>query len=113
VLGDSPDNPTYVETIPRRGYSFVAQVKFSSLPDAPPEANAVAELPSETAFSAARHLRAHIPALLRAASLLFAGMILGALLAFVWFFAQAKSQRAASVKVGAALPAHQPLRNIS
>jgi len=25
VLGDSPDEPTYVETIPRKGYSFVAE----------------------------------------------------------------------------------------
>jgi DNA-binding winged helix-turn-helix (wHTH) protein len=29
VLGDSPDEPSYVETIPRKGYSFVAKVEFS------------------------------------------------------------------------------------
>src|SRR4030088_3531791 len=32
VLGDSPGKPVYVETIPRRGYSFIASVEFSSVP---------------------------------------------------------------------------------
>src|SRR5712691_4204970 len=27
ALGDSPDNPTFIETIPRRGYRFIAPVK--------------------------------------------------------------------------------------
>jgi DNA-binding winged helix-turn-helix (wHTH) protein len=30
ILGDSPDNPLYVETIPRKGYSFVADVRYES-----------------------------------------------------------------------------------
>lgn len=29
VLGDAPENPQYIETIPRRGYSFIAHVQFS------------------------------------------------------------------------------------
>lgn len=29
VLRDSPESPTFVETIPRRGYSFVAKVQFA------------------------------------------------------------------------------------
>jgi heme/copper-type cytochrome/quinol oxidase subunit 2 len=42
--------------------------------------------------------------LLRVMSLLFAGIVLGALLAFIWFFAQAKNQRAANTpKVSASL----------
>lgn len=28
VLGDSPDHPVFVETVPRRGYSFIAKVEF-------------------------------------------------------------------------------------
>jgi DNA-binding winged helix-turn-helix (wHTH) protein len=32
VLGDSPDQPAYVETIPRKGYSFVANVEFAGAP---------------------------------------------------------------------------------
>src|SRR6266567_8939766 len=28
VLGDSPDQPAFVDTIPRKGYSFVGQVRY-------------------------------------------------------------------------------------
>ena len=30
ILGDDPENPQYIETIPRRGYRFVAEVKVST-----------------------------------------------------------------------------------
>jgi DNA-binding winged helix-turn-helix (wHTH) protein len=32
VLGDSPDRPAFVETIPRKGYSFFAKVEFVDRP---------------------------------------------------------------------------------
>jgi DNA-binding winged helix-turn-helix (wHTH) protein len=32
VLGDSPDQPAFVDTIPRKGYSFVAKVHFADRP---------------------------------------------------------------------------------
>ena len=32
VLGDSPDAPSFVETIPRKGYCFVSDVEFSDTP---------------------------------------------------------------------------------
>src|SRR5215470_7285133 len=32
VLGDSPETPAYVETIPRKGYSFLASVAFADTP---------------------------------------------------------------------------------
>ena len=35
ILSDSPDEPVFVETIPRRGYSFVAKVNFTDRPAAP------------------------------------------------------------------------------
>lgn len=34
VLGDSPDQPAFVDTIPRKGYSFVAQVEHLERPAA-------------------------------------------------------------------------------
>jgi DNA-binding winged helix-turn-helix (wHTH) protein len=34
VLGDSPDQPAFVETIPRQGYSFVAKVQYVDRPAA-------------------------------------------------------------------------------
>ena len=42
LLGDSPDQPVFVETIPRRGYSFIAGVNYVNsidralVPQAPP-----------------------------------------------------------------------------
>jgi DNA-binding winged helix-turn-helix (wHTH) protein len=38
VLGDSPEQPVFVDTIPRKGYSFVAQVEYLDQP-APQEAS--------------------------------------------------------------------------
>src|ERR1700704_720075 len=35
VLGDSPESPVYIETIPRRGYNFIAKVEFSNAPGEP------------------------------------------------------------------------------
>ena len=37
VLGDSPDQPAFVDTIPRKGYCFVAKVEYVDQPVTPPE----------------------------------------------------------------------------
>jgi DNA-binding winged helix-turn-helix (wHTH) protein len=96
VLGDSPENPAYVETIPRRGYSFVASVEFSNVPAAPSDrpAETAVESTSLAPWSAAFTSRPEVRTFLRVVSLLLAGMVLGALLAFVWFFAQGKNKNA-------------------
>jgi DNA-binding winged helix-turn-helix (wHTH) protein len=44
ILGDSPEQPAFVETIPRKGYSFVAKIEFADRPPAPP-APRTGELP--------------------------------------------------------------------
>jgi DNA-binding winged helix-turn-helix (wHTH) protein len=101
VLGDSPEGPLYIETIPRRGYCFIAPVEFAEVPNT---SGRVVERPSvdrTDVIAAAGELgikrpKNRIHVLLRMAGLVFAGMILGALLAFVWFFQQAKSQRASN-----------------
>ena len=106
VLGDSSDNPSYIETIPRRGYSFIASVEFSDVRDLPPVevGNSGAEIPTQSDARQPFWSDKQISTLLRVTSLLFAGMLLGALLAFIWFFAQAKNQRAASnVRASASL----------
>jgi len=36
VLGDSPGQPAFVDTIPRKGYSFVAKVEYFDRPVVPP-----------------------------------------------------------------------------
>ena len=35
VLGDSPDQPTFVDTIPRKGYRFVGKVRYVGQPVTP------------------------------------------------------------------------------
>jgi DNA-binding winged helix-turn-helix (wHTH) protein len=35
VLGDSPDQPAFVDTIPRKGYSFVGKVRYGDQPVTP------------------------------------------------------------------------------
>jgi DNA-binding winged helix-turn-helix (wHTH) protein len=35
VLGDSPEQPAFVETIPRKGYSFVAKIEYAERPPRP------------------------------------------------------------------------------
>jgi DNA-binding winged helix-turn-helix (wHTH) protein len=118
VLGDSPESPLYIETIPRRGYSFVAIVEFSDVPS---------EAPLEVAnnkSAEAQHASAIEPVLsdrrfyvaARVVTLLFGGMILGSLLTFAWFFSQAKYRRAsngASIRMSAAECEFQRLIGVS
>lgn len=52
ALGDSPDQPTYVETIPRQGYSFVGKVTAGWIGGIPRRENA-GILPIEVAEVAA------------------------------------------------------------
>src|SRR5713226_3229583 len=44
VLGDSSENPRFVETIPRRGYRFIAPVAGSFFPPSPDELESKQEL---------------------------------------------------------------------
>jgi eukaryotic-like serine/threonine-protein kinase len=45
ALGDSADNPSFIETVPRRGYRFVAPLERTAV-EAPPAAPVIAEPPS-------------------------------------------------------------------
>jgi DNA-binding winged helix-turn-helix (wHTH) protein len=109
VLGDSPENPRYIETLPRRGYSFIATVEFFEQRDpraAKERVGAGSEAGRPKVFPAPAWRR--LSGALRMAGLLLAGILLGALLTFVWFFAQAKDHR--SIHVGkpvAASPTQQ------
>jgi len=98
VLGDTPENPQYIETIPRRGYSFIASIQFSNTASPPPEAAILSAIPALTSLRSAAEGPVSVPhvvwpALLRIAGLLIAGMLIGALLTFVWFIAQEKGHR--------------------
>jgi DNA-binding winged helix-turn-helix (wHTH) protein len=95
VLGDSPESPRYIETMPRRGYSFVAAVEFSDRSETMP-ASASAGVKAATAARQSQRLPflQRFSAAVRMAGFLIAGILLGAVLMFVWFFAQAKNHRA-------------------
>jgi hypothetical protein len=73
-------------------------VEFSSVPGAPSAEFAKIALNAtpQAGSSGTIWSKKHVRTFLRVASLLFAGMVLGALLAFVWFFAQSRNHRAAS-----------------
>jgi len=88
VLGDSPDQPVFVDTIPRKGYSFVAKIEYLDRPA--PQQN---QEPEEESSAAAEEglSRESKSSLLRAAlsskwftagviSLVVAGMLFGAAL---------------------------------
>src|SRR6516165_861640 len=75
VLRDSPDDPRYIETLPRRGYRFVAPVTTAWPPQAEP-APSVAERVIEDPDAAGREERvAEVPAVSRAHT----GWMLGAI----------------------------------
>jgi len=48
VLGDSPDQPAFVDTIPRKGYCFVAKVEYVDQPVTPPEELSLRNTPLTT-----------------------------------------------------------------
>src|SRR3984893_6315758 len=47
LLGDSAQSPRFVQTIPRRGYRFIAQVEAATLPSTPTGKHMLVVLPFE------------------------------------------------------------------
>jgi Tol biopolymer transport system component/DNA-binding winged helix-turn-helix (wHTH) protein len=73
ALGDSADNPSFIETVPRRGYRFVAPLEGAAaetLLDLPPKAG----IPNVTPASDLKRRPAALLALLAALVLLAAGI---------------------------------------
>jgi len=95
VLGDSTDQPAFVETIPRRGYSFIARTEYSNQPLATgepgehahpaPNSEFLAEpvAPSRRAFF--QEARQSVSFVMGAVGLLIAGILLGAVAAYLAF----------------------------
>jgi DNA-binding winged helix-turn-helix (wHTH) protein len=104
VLSDTPDTPAYIETIPRRGYSFIAAVQFFDEP-LPIKAPANAGNAPRAALSPSwRQGNWWLSVLrlqstpVRLASFVLLGMLMGALLILVWKVASNKNQ--ASERLG-------------
>jgi DNA-binding winged helix-turn-helix (wHTH) protein len=105
VLGDSPDNPSYIETIPRRGYSFIAKVEFSDFSGSGPttdseqrDSETPVVVPAAETQKATAGIPYTLPTGLRAATLVLAGMIIGAVLMLLWFSTFGKKHRALDSK---------------
>jgi DNA-binding winged helix-turn-helix (wHTH) protein len=110
VLGDSPEHPRYIETLPRRGYSFIAIVEFFEQQDpreAKPRVGVATEAARLAIFPATVWQR--VSGALRMAGFLLAGILLGALLTFIWFFAQAKDHR--TIQIGKSV-ASSPMQEV-
>jgi TolB-like protein/DNA-binding winged helix-turn-helix (wHTH) protein/Tfp pilus assembly protein PilF len=94
ALGDEPDGCHYIETVPKRGYRFVAEV--SEIPSPPETPDATPALPGR-----------HRPRRLIAALTAIAALLLGAVAYIVYSYnARAPAFRAASIAV-------LPLKNLS
>ena len=87
VLGDSPEKPVYIETIPRRGYCFLAPLEFSDSlePAAAPKPAAAPAPPAAAAAVTSLPVPYSLPMALRIATLVLAGMIVGSILVLAWF----------------------------
>jgi eukaryotic-like serine/threonine-protein kinase len=76
ALGDTADNPCFIETVPRRGYRFVAKLEDPPVEAAPPEAQASSAPPSGRPAGKRRALAALL-AFVVAAVLVGLGVLLG------------------------------------
>jgi eukaryotic-like serine/threonine-protein kinase len=76
ALGDTADNPCFIETVPRRGYRFVAKLEDPPVEAPPPEVPASSAPPSPAPPGKSRALPALL-AVLVAALLVGLGVLLG------------------------------------
>jgi len=82
ALGESTEKPVYIETIPRRGYSFIGAAEFSEVPF-PETGGAEAEVESAAnpASATGRDSRGRTLLII---GLILAGVLLGAGAAALW-----------------------------
>jgi TolB-like protein/DNA-binding winged helix-turn-helix (wHTH) protein len=101
VLGDSAENPRYIETLPRRGYRYIGPVEDAPAPAASPEYAG----DSGTVVNLAAPLKreSQLAVVVRAV-ILCAAMALGLVAWMVWRSVRAKPAAAASIHSLAVLP---------
>ena len=104
VLGDSAENPRYIETLPRRGYRYIGPVENAQAPASTEKAGDTGEVVS---LAAPGKRKSRLAVVVRAA-ILCAVLALGLITWTVWRSVRAKS---------AAVPIHSlavlPLSNLS
>ena len=95
VLGDSTGQPAFVETIPRRGYSFIARTEYSNQPldkgepgehaHPAPSSESLAEPVATSRRAFFQEARQSVSFVMAVAGLLIAGILLGAVAAYLAF----------------------------
>jgi DNA-binding winged helix-turn-helix (wHTH) protein len=95
VLGDSTDQPAFVETIPRRGYSFIARTEYSNQPLAKggaaeqahpaPNSESIREPVATSRKTFLQDARHSVSFAMGVAGLLIAGILLGVIAAYLAF----------------------------
>jgi len=94
LLGDSPEKPVFIETIPRRGYCFIATVQFSDVANVGAlernevEARNRVAVPLANLFHAMREQLNPLPLI----GLVIVATLVGALLMFAWSRVSAKDR---------------------
>jgi DNA-binding winged helix-turn-helix (wHTH) protein len=85
ALGDSSDQPLYIETVPRRGYCLVVQPECSDLPVAPVIVPAIGRGASPSAGAVgSSQKKTDIWVTVGVVALIIAGMLLGAAITRLW-----------------------------
>ena len=95
VLGDSTDQPVFVETIPRRGYSFIARTEYANQPLAKggpaeqahpaPNSESITEPVATSPKTFLQDARHSVLFAMGVAGLLIAGILLGVIAAYLAF----------------------------
>ena len=101
LLGDSSDHPTYIETIPRRGYCFMGVVEFSDVAFTRSASSSAAAIGTTAGMNpqsedprSEHSIFSYVSRTpFRLASLVLAGMLVGALLVLVWSFVSSKNHQ--------------------
>jgi len=103
ALGESTDKPLYIETIPRKGYSFISTAEFSDVPFvvAPPAgaqtgASGRSANSSEVATTDSPRTKRWLTVIM--VGLILAGMLLGAGVATYWISHFAPQMRHSAAK---------------
>ena len=77
ALGDSADNPSYIETVPRRGYRFVAPLERAQVEPPPPPPAEIVVAPAEVPSRGRKLVLAGLLALIVCGILVALGVWLG------------------------------------
>src|SRR5215813_4946457 len=76
ALGDSAENPRFIETIPRRGYRFLAPVTIPAAAEQPARAPSTSTLPSEIVIAERKRSRLVIEKTTQKSTRVLAGIVL-------------------------------------